>query len=285
VAHPARQALQHRLERLRGDEKEPEAASWFVTDAAGLQLARAPDSSTIGYNFAWRSYFTGDDHPQTWRAKPDEHITKTNLSYVFLSVAANRWSVAISTPIVREEETASEEESAGRFLGIMAMTVEVGRFIVNRDAEQFAVLVDMRSGPDRGLILEHPLFEQLIREHGQVPDRFLHYRLQDNQLPDGAGTTDSQDRCEHYIDPLGEDPEGTEYDKRWLAEMAVVGLGAGNTGWKVILQESYEQAIGRTLDTLRSELLQSGLRAMVVIAVLSTALWGFVVRVLWAKAT
>jgi eukaryotic-like serine/threonine-protein kinase len=286
VVHPARQALQHRLEKLRGDISEPEAASWFVTDAAGLQLARAPDSSTIGYNFAWRSYFSGDDHPQEWRAKPDEHITKTNLSNVFLSVAANRWSVAISTPIVREEETASgEDESDGRFLGIMGMTIEVGRFIdLNGHGKQFAVLVDMRSGPDRGLILEHPLFEQLIREHGQVPDRFLRYRLQDNQLPDGS-KDDSKERREHYVDPLGEDAEGAEYNKHWLAEMAIVGLNAGNTGWKVIVQESYDQAIGRTLDELRSDLLQKSVIAMVLIAVLSTVLWGFVIRVLWAKAT
>ncbi len=281
VAHPARQALQHRLDELLSDEKEPQAASWFVTDSTGLQLARAPDGSTIGFNFAWRSYFNskGEDMPSSWRASPDEHIKKTTLSSVFLSSAVNRWSVAISTPILKDED-AKDENAAPRFLGVMGMTVEVGHFVeLNRRAEQFAVLVDMRPGNDRGLILEHPLFDKLIDEHGKVPDRFLQYRLQGDRLLDG-----SKERGANYVDPLGEDPEGGEYSKHWLAGVANVSLVDGNTGWQVIVQEPYDQAIGRTLDDLRSGLWLSGLLALAVIAVLSTALWSFVIRVLWSKA-
>ncbi len=280
VAHPARQALQKRLDELMADESEPEAASWFVTDAAGLQLARAPESSTIGENFAWRSYFNskGEDMPTDWRAAPDEHIKKTTLSNVFLSTAVNRWSVAISTPINKDEET-KDENVKPRCLGVMGMTVEVGHIVGrNRRAEQFAVLVDMRPGKDHGLILEHPLFDKMIDEHGTVPDRFLEYRLAEDQI------LDEKEHRASYVDPLGNDPEGTEYNRHWLAGVANVSLLAGNSGWQVIVQESYDQAIGRTLDTLRDNLWKIGLLALAVIAVLSTALWYFVIRVIWSKA-
>ncbi len=238
----------------------------------------APDNAAIGSNIAWRSYFNslGEDMPTRWRAGNDEHIKKTSLSNVFLNPMANRWSVAISTPILKDD--APEENAKPRFLGVMGMTVEVGHFVaLNRQAGQFAVLVDLRPGKDRGLILEHPLFDKLIDEHGQVPDRFLEYHLADNQLPD-----DKQQRA-NYVDPLGEDSEGSDYDKRWLAGIANVSLGAGNSGWQVIVQESYDQAIGRALDTLRTNLWEYGLVALIVIAALSTALWSFVIRVLWSK--
>ncbi len=156
-----------------------------------------------------------------------------------------------------KDDEAKDENAATRFLGVMGMTVEVGHFVeLNRPARQFAVLVDMRAGKDRGLILEHPLFDKLIDEHGQVPERFLSYRLNDNQLPDS-----SKERRENYVDPLGEDREGGDYNKHWLAGIANVSLGAGNSGWLVIVQESYDQAIGRTLDYLRRNLWQSGLLA------------------------
>ena len=280
LAHPARQALQHRLNELLTDESEPEATSWFVTDSSGLQLARAPDASSIGENFAWRSYFNalGEDMPPSWRAGPDEHIKKTTLSSVFLSPTVNRWAVAISTPILTDED-AKDENAKPRFLGVMGMTVEVGHFVaLNRQAEQFAVLVDLRPGKDRGLILEDPLFDKLIDEHGQVPDRFLQYHLGDDQLPD------DKERRANYADPLAADPEGGEYDKHWLAGVANVSRGPGNSGWQVIVQESYDQAIGRALDKLRTSLWEYGLVALVLIAALSTALWSFVLRVLWSKA-
>ena len=54
----------------------------------------------------------------------------------------------------------------------------------------------------------------------------------------------------------------------------------GNTGWIVIVQESYEGAIGRTLAHLRNTLFSRGLLAALLIAILSSALWASVLRVL-----
>ena len=142
------------------------------------------------------------------------------------------------------------------------------------------MLVDFRDddGSKGGLILQHPLFERLVEAHGKVPDRFLNYRVNVKQLPE-----DPQER-RNYVDPLGVDPEGKDYRNRWLASRAIVGIRSGNTGWVVIVQESYDRAIGSTLDTLRRMAWGKGLLAMVLIAAISTAVWGFVIRVLWTRA-
>ena len=48
----------------------------------------------------------------------------------------------------------------------------------------------------------------------------------------------------------------------------------------MIVQESYDRAIGRTLSQLKTSLWTSGILAIALIAILSTALWGYVIRVL-----
>jgi len=270
LVHPGRQALQQRLKSLFDDETEPPVASWFVTDPEGLHLARAPDTSSIGVNYAWRTYFCGDqvDQRPEWRPKSDEHVKETNLSALFQSAATNRWSVAISTPV-------QVDPPDGKFLGVLAMAVDVDRFVDLQGGDrQFAVLVDWRSGPNKGVILQHPLFDSLVREHGKLPDRIHKYRLEANQLPD------DKERRENYVDPLARDEEGAAFRRNWLAEMAPVGIREGNTGWVVIVQESYQAAIGRTLDRLKSSLMSSGLLAVGLIAGLSTLMWVLVLRVI-----
>ncbi len=277
AAHPARQALQNRLKDLLHDDTVPRETivSWFVNDARGLQLARASDeepatSSTIGFNYGWRTYFHGGDTDQSsdWRPEEDDHITETHLSQVFRSQASNRWSVAITTPIARE----SPEQ---KILGVIGIVVEVGKFVpLQAGSKQFAVLVDLRRGPDRGLILQHPLFDQIVDKEDKLPDRVQNYRLNPDDLPD------KKDRRENYIDPLGSDPEGAEFDRHWLAEKAGVSMRDDNTGWVVIVQEAYDGAIGRTLDSLKNSFRSSGMLAVALIAVLSSGLWGFVIRVL-----
>jgi hypothetical protein len=134
------------------------------------------------------------------------------------------------------------------------------------------VLVDWRGGPNKGLILQHPLFEKLLDEGKSTSDRMRTYRLDDGELPDSPA------KEENYIDPLAKDPEGKEYDKHWLAEAASVSMRDGNTGWMVIVQESYDGAIGHTLERLKRSLFASSLIAGGLIAVLSTVLWALVIR-------
>ncbi len=274
VEHPARRKLQQRMQDLLQDPDEPEdVASWFVTDSTGLQLARAPEHDTIGKNFSWRTYFHGgnEDYPEDWRAKPDEHIRKPNLSAVFYSQLNHCWTVTISTPVIEEQAEGDE----GKFLGVIGLSVDVQRFMdeeVNR--HPFAVLVDWRSGPNKGLILHHPLFQQLQDEHKGVPERFQTYRLSDGDLPEPTAKA----KRENYIDPMAKDSLGKDFDKHWLAETASVSIREGNTGWIVIVQESYDGAIGKTLQQLKHSLSSSTLLAGSLIAILSTVLWAFVIR-------
>jgi len=276
VALPARRELQERVEALLQDPAEPNVATWFVTDPMGLQLARAPAEDTVGQNFAWRTYFHGrdEDYPRDWRPQPDDHIKETNLSAVFYSQVNDRWTVTISTPVMTE---APEGEEA-KFLGVIGLSVDVHRFMQMEDKKrQFAVLVDWRAGPNKGLILQHPLFDKFLEEHNNVPDRFQSYRLNEEDLPDTLA------KEEDYVDPIGKDPDGQAYDKRWLAKRQGVSIRDGQTGWIVIVQESYEGAIGHTLDTLKRSLLTSSLIACALIGVLLAVLWALAIRT-WGEA-
>ncbi len=273
VANAARAKLQQRMQDLLQDPDEPEdVASWFVTDPMGLQMARAPEHDTIGKNFAWRTYFHGgnEDYPESWRPKPDEHIKKTNLSAVFYSQLNHCWTVTISTPVIEEGA-----EGDGTFLGVIGLSVDVQRFMDREVDHPFAVLVDCNPGPNKGLILYHPLFDKLVEEHEESPERFQRYRLRDEELPG-----DSVESRQHYVDPMAKDPHGREYDKHWLAASASVGIREGNTGWMVIVQESYDGAIGKTLGRLKQGLSSSTILAASLIVILSMMLWAFVLRAL-----
>jgi len=277
IDHPARKKLQERLQDLLHDESEPDVASWFVTDPEGMQLARAPEHSTVGDNFSWRTYFHGgnEDYAEDWRAKPNEHITKPNLSSVFFSQVNDRWMVTISTPVYKEEAEEDTNETDRRFLGVIGLSVDVRQFVKQESNRPFVALVDWRPGDNKGLILQHPLFDKLLADHKQVPDRFPTYRLKD-----GSELPDSPAKRENYIDPLAKDPQGKEYDKHWLAAAARVSIRDGQTGWIVIVQESYEGAIGGALAKLKQSLFAGSLVAALLIVVLSAVLWALVVRAL-----
>jgi len=182
---------------------------------------------------------------------------------VFRSEATYRWIVAVATPVF-------DRSPEGKFLGVVALTVEVGRFAELRGRDdQFAVLVDCREGDNEGLILQHPLFDKLLREKGKLPDRFKDYRIKTGDLPQ---------REEVYTDPMGADPEGSEYNRQWLACTEPVRVRGNDTGWIVIVQEAYATAIGSTLQTLTEGLIRWGLLALLMVALMMTGLWGWATR-------
>ena len=272
--HPARQALQRVFDNLTSDPGLPKAIGWFANDAHGVQVVRVPENPlhvTIGKNFGWRGYFQGgpNDRPDTWRPAADQHILETHLSPVFRSRATNHWMVAISQPIF-------DDDPDETFVGIVALMVEVGGFVeLQGGADQFAVLVDWRESDNKGLILQHPLFKKLeAGNQGRVPDRFKDYRLRPQDLSEGTKT------MEHYRDPLAADPDGGQFDKHWLARTAPVCVNGKQTGWNVIVQESYDSAIHGTLDKLRSKLIRFGLAALAMVVLVLLGLWGLAIRLL-----
>ncbi|MEE9603223.1 MAG: serine/threonine protein kinase [Thermoguttaceae bacterium] len=267
---PRRLQLEEEFEALfPPGMKPPEGvASWFFCDARGVAVLRIPRSTTIGKDFAWRSFYYGGpvDRQESWRPGPDEHVSETTLSAVFRSQASHRWIVAISTPVY-------DDSPQRKFLGVVALTIEVGRLIELEGGDgQFAVLVDWREGDNKGVILQHPLFDKLFEQQGKLPDRFKNYRLAEADLPD------NRRRQEHYTDPLQADPEGEQYRKHWLAQMEAVRVAGRDTGWVVIVQETYEGAIGSTLEKLKAGLVRYGLIALAMVALVMASLWTLAAR-------
>ena len=82
---------------------------------------------------------------------------------------------------------------------------------------------------------------------GRLPDHFANLRIGVDEFPS------DRYRKAFYTDPLADhDPA---YDIRWLAETAAVIVGEEDTGWNVIVQESYASAIGDPLADFKLHLL------------------------------
>lgn len=277
LEHPARQPLQQWLEGVVRDEPPPKAASWVVLDSAGTSLARVPEirkatageNITIGENWSWRTYFHGgnEDFHKTHRAEPGQQIKAPNLSAVFRSSADNRWVASVSVPIPAPE--------AG-FQGVLHQTVQIGEFVdLSAGEGLYTVLVDWRPGPSRGLILQHPLFEELLKRNSKLPARFDDpaYRLTEAILPD------TPEKQLNYEDPIARDAAGADYLGPRLATMEPVQVRGRDMGLRMIVQENYQAAM-HPIRVLGMRLVARGLQALAVVSFVITALWGFVILVL-----
>lgn len=256
--------------RSEGGEEEYEAASWFFCDARGLSTVRVPESKTIGKNYAWRSFFHGGpaDQPRDWRPPPGHHLKSTTLSAVFRSEASRHWIVAIASPV-------HDPADPTRFLGVVALTVRAARFVkLDGDEYQKAVLVDLRPGQHAGMILQHPLFDEFIRANQRPPEHLQDFRLAQADLPITPET------MRNYRDPMARAPEGRAFDQHWLACLEPIRLSGQDSGWAVIVQESYDTTIGSALAALRNGLIRAGAAAVGMIVVVLLGMWGLAWRML-----
>ncbi len=242
-------------------------ASWFFTDARGLQLVRVPSNRVnIGSNFGWRTYFHGGptEHAPDWRPGPNDHVQQTQLSAMFQSTSSNLWVIGISTPIYRNQE----------FLGVLALTVEVGQFADLRGSgrnREFAVLVDGRPS-NTGVIVQHELFSKLLEQNrGAFLRRFREYRVPIHDLP----VTEDK-----YHDPFAQDPLGADYRGDWLAAKVPVTVRGDDTGLFVIVQERYDQAIGEALSPLKAVAINRSLLGVTAMIVIVSGLWAYVLHTL-----
>ena len=203
------------VETLITDPRLPPVASWLFLGPEGTILAAAfddpPAESPVGDNFAYRTYFHGRqrDDPEGQENQP---LRRPHLSAPFKSTATNTYKVAISAPIVDQDET----------VGVLVMTFELGQFIrFPQSQDQCAVLIDGRDNDYRGLILQHPLYETLQRDLGRidVDIQDAEYRV------DLAKLLPAADRASH-VDPLGKHPAGKAYLGLWVASTAPVEFEA-----------------------------------------------------------
>ena len=182
--HPAIEPLMEKLDyRLKDPSNEfPKAASWFICDRLGNQVASAfpTENKTLGQNFAYRTYFSGAPEDAARSDVPAavpvsgagdasvggvtnagvterKVIDRPHLSTVFKSTQTNTWKVAFSAPIVAEN----------RVIGIVAVTAELGDFVTfeAKDA-RYWMLVDERKN---GVILGHPIYRDLKKKNLPVP--------------------------------------------------------------------------------------------------------------------
>lgn len=282
VNHTSREKLAARMERLVSRPNE-NVASWFVTDANGVQLASSirnekVKNSTVGFDYSRRAYFHGgeDDFSQR-RHYFEPALAKTKLSPVFRSEASGTWKVAVSTPILAE----------GRAIGVIALTVELGN--LGEDEEfssdrRFITLVDGRQGTHRGQILQHPLFTKILADQSAKHDGspklrdFSEYRVPLDSLPKSDEPVET---VSLYQDPLAAAPEAAayNYDRNWIAAQAPVKLKTLDTGLIVLVQEDYDSAAA-PVRRLGGGLLENGLWALALALGGVLYLWYLVTRVL-----
>ena len=270
--HPQRRALQAALEATVAKAgSNGKVNSWFLNDARGVQIARVPEqvsTSTVGRCYAWRSYFHGGatDLRPSERQTPGTHITQSGPSAAYQSEATGIWNVAISSPIW----DANEKDT---FLGIGGLTVGVGDLVEPVEADgtaQFAVLVEMPTANLPGHILNHPIMEDAGAANPDESDSARQLLIKEDQFPATLA------RKASYEDPVG--IVAPKYQGRWLAETA--GVQLRGTDWVVIVQESYDTAIGSTLRDLKAGLIAYGWSALVMVALVVLGLWGVTYRLL-----
>ena len=220
-----KERLQPIMQHLLDDPNDeyPESASWFVTDRAGNQIAGAfigGGESTIGKNYSFRTYFTGE--PEDLRNKTDsgeyeysvdkapvsrQVVQKPHLSAKFFSEASGLIKVAFSTPVRNEDQ---------EIIGIVAVTADVGKMVVfkNHD-DQYVMLVDDRkSKPDApgGIVLEHPLFG-IAKANAQGPKKGIPQELTNVTIDI---STIAKDKITVINDPLGKTSFGEQFTHRYI---------------------------------------------------------------------
>ncbi len=279
--HPRREAFQEAFARLipprfrpgQSPAEREDVASWFFCDHRGLSVARLPTSETIGRNYAWRSFFHGgpaDLPDRTHRPPATARLRQTQLSAVFRSEAHDQWIVAVACPVY---EVPPDQ---GEFLGVVALTVRVGRFLELEAGGgglgrlQSTLLVDERPGSHTGMILQHPLFEKV---NGLSKYPLGAYRLLPEDLP---VTVEKGHSYRDPLFPLEEELNLAPKNKRWLAQAAPVSVRGESVGWWVIVAEPYdwyEGTIGWTLDRLRQGLIRYALMAAGTVVAVITIVW------------
>lgn len=278
VANEIRKKLQPIL-RARLDESSQQEASWFFSDSAGTQLAFVSEErkyTTVGKNYSWRTYFHGGpvdlketvDGKTVYPVDPDPnkrtHITRSHLSAIFISQASQRWKVAFSVPVYDGDQ----------FLGIVAATAHCGDFVSFEDREeQYAMLVDLREGPNQGAILQHPYFKAYTEQGKKLPVEFLEEQKIDKAQIDSA----------HFFqDPLA------KYDSRFAGDW-IIGVqeirrtnydedfASQRTGLIVLAVEN-SNTIMRPVMELGRQILVLGIFSVLLIILVGVGLWILAIR-------
>ena len=124
--HPIRILLQQQLQKLQNGQNQADPVNnWFVLDSKGLFLARSPVDplSSIGKNFAWRTYFHGGDQDfdnlqDYLKYAAGEHVSEPHLSATLHSQHEGIPLWAVTAQVLDEK---------GEFVGVVGLRVRIGK--------------------------------------------------------------------------------------------------------------------------------------------------------------
>lgn len=272
--------LRQHNERAESEVGVPRLATMFVTDNRGtiIGIAYAEpvpfESNSSGRNYAYRTYFTGlkEDLPRETLPQDVESIVQnTHLSAAFQSTATGLWKVAVSTPIRLRKGSSESEPTVD---GVFVATTNLGEFEQFRVGEgspndAIGVLVDARSGPLRGTILQHPW---MIEAQGETraESRF--------QVPGGMMDRLLKGGDFEYFDPIATADGGQRYQGEWIAAVHPVHVphledsSSTDTDLLVLVQFRLSQTIAR-VESLTTALIWEGAIAVLGILLINGLMW------------
>ena len=286
VASSDHQRLQDYLDILIVDQRQPRVASWILTGPRGNMLAAAfadePANTPVADCFAYRTYYHGGPRDLDKRDRTQRPVTETHISAKFRSTATGTSKVAVTTPVM----------AGAQVLGVVGITVELGAFVsFPTSQDRCALLVDGREGDFQGVVLQHPLYEELISQQQMLPERFDEYRMDIRQWTTRRSEDRDRYRAVVYQDPLGQDVLGHRYRGDWIGCAAPVQVtlfrdedgtitpGLFDTGFLMVVQERLATA-SEPVQRLASRLLLEGLAALLAIAIAIPIVWGFVMKMM-----
>ena len=241
----------------------------YVINRDGIMLAHVPRSDeSIGSDYSWRNHFQGA------KALGLKGITgSVYVSRVYRGRSDNFYKFAVSAPILNAEK---------RFVGVITTSVmtdaSMGLVSLHGDNRKVALIaptdvdspeLKLDSNNEKYVVLYHPGYRKGIDpvefpyankvgvRRGAIADE--QFQLSDAKLqisPD-----------DNYVDPVA--AVAKEYAGRWIAGFAPVG----NTGFVVIVQQRFEDAVSVESSTLWGLALWSALASIVAVAILAVVLW------------
>ncbi len=187
-----------------------QSSSWFLMNADGVQIARAPTSpKSFGKSYAYRDYFHGQGADLPKGSTDTTPIESAHQSAVYRSSSSGKLKVAFSMPIFDEDHD--------KVLGVLGMSVDLGHFTALKNADKNQeetgveiMLVDSREDlidskdPATGEV-NQPAKRGLILYHKMLVNASKSYRLSE-ELVDELKPADSllDDRLlEKFNDPFG----------------------------------------------------------------------------------
>jgi hypothetical protein len=243
----------------------------YIINRDGIMVAHSPRADQmIGGDFSWRNHFQG---AKALALDMKGAGGAVHISRVYRGRSDNFYKFAVSAPILDAQKN---------FLGVIATSVmtdaSMGLVSLHEGKRKVALIAPTDTDtPEVGLenrvakyvVLYHPGYRKgmdpvefpYLDKLGLRPDLTS---KQEFQLADSNRQIAPDD---NYLDPVSSVVK--EYAGRWIAGFAPVG----NTGFVVVVQQRFEDAVSLESATLWNLALWSVLASIVVVVILLAILW------------